>query len=420
MNKIDGRFIDYSPWIDKFLVKTPPESPEAGYQCIINGSELSGIFVGHEKEVASWNGTEWKFRKPALNEFFRLKDTKDLATGYTWDGNAYQIIKEAYWLYKPMYFDCFAKTGTELPATAEIGDVFVNISSSLKHTATASNKWDNGTYILTQQNNFTAFVVSTNEHKVLMLNMVGTNPFLSFPICNGGIVYNRTEKCIYVRVGDNYVKAAPSPDELEAINSNVSSATGAVKSVEAVVLGIIAMNDFSVSNQILLKGDRVIDAAGKLVTFIQTGVWDDTNTTNKFISKGEYVASLDTGKIYVKTNNWYEEVESLSDGYTFFSKADGFTYAYDATAGTFIKVGASESVTETHVLTAAEVTAKSFNLTNNVKTGEETNILCFVQGVAQAAGVAFAVSGRTFGWTDKTLDGNLSAGDVFIVHYVKA
>ena len=55
-----------------------------------------------------------------------------------------------------------------------------------------------------------------------------------------------------------------------------------------------------------------------------------------------------------------------------------------------------------------------------VATGEETNILCFVQGVAQAAGVAFSVSGNTFSWDTKTLDGNLNAGDVFIIHYVKA
>ena len=74
-----------------------------------------------------------------------------------------------------------------------------------------------------------------------------------------------------------------------------------------------------------------------------------------------------------------------------------------------------------HSLTAAEVTAKSFTLTNSIKSGEESNVLLFVSGVAQAAGTDFTASGSSISWNSKGLDSiGLIAGDTFIVHYVKA
>ena len=103
--------------------------------------------------------------------------------------------------------------------------------------------------------------------------------------------------------------------------------------------------------------------------------------------------SLGTNKIFINSNHVYTEAnsETVPDGGMFLNKNDGYVYVYDAAAGTFSKTGKDYvpvEITETHVLTAEEVTAKSFTLTNAVKTGEETNILCFVQGIAQAAGVA--------------------------------
>lgn len=79
-----------------------------------------------------------------------------------------------------------------------------------------------------------------------------------------------------------------------------------------------------------------------------------------------------------------------------------------------------EFYTETHTLTAQEVSDKSFTLSYSVESGEETNILCSVLGVIQPASVAFEVSGDTLSWYNKTLDGLLNSGDVFVVHYVKA
>ena len=114
-----------------------------------------------------------------------------------------------------------------------------------------------------------------------------------------------------------------------------------------------------------------------------------------------------------------------------FSTTDDFVFVYVKETGKLYygiyvnsKQDALEVVTtansmkvETHTLTAEEVTAKSFTLSKSVATGEENNVLCFVSGVVQPVNIAFTVSGNTVGWSEKTLDGNVSAGDVFIIQY---
>lgn len=107
---------------------------------------------------------------------------------------------------------------------------------------------------------------------------------------------------------------------------------------------------------------------------------------------------------------------------------DSFLYYYDRGYLHLVYLPKSISTscgknfyTETHTLTADEVSNKAFTLTHSVESGEETNILCSVSGVIQPVGVAFDVSGDTFSWNNKTLQNvSLSAGDVFVVHYVKA
>lgn len=84
-----------------------------------------------------------------------------------------------------------------------------------------------------------------------------------------------------------------------------------------------------------------------------------------------------------------------------------------------------EWVTETHTVTAEEVTAGNFTLANEVMDGEETNAICFVQGLAQPAGTAFELYNDPYGngnfsWGSCSLNGNISAGDEIIVRYVKA
>ena len=116
------------------------------------------------------------------------------------------------------------------------------------------------------------------------------------------------------------------------------------------------------------------------------------------------------------TQNARMNVASIPYGTTFFCKADSKMYV--ATETGLIAVSSNQQQkTETHTLTAEEITAKSFTLSKSVATGEESNVLCFVSGVVQPVNIAFTVSGNTVGWSEKTLDGNVSAGDVFIIQY---
>ena len=104
--------------------------------------------------------------------------------------------------------------------------------------------------------------------------------------------------------------------------------------------------------------------------------------------------------------------------------ATGEILKFDGSAWVSVSVinATSNAVaTDIHTLTAQEVTAKSFSLAHSVASGQENNILLFVSGVAQIAGVDFSASGNSISWNNKALDTlGLIAGDTFIVHYVKA
>ena len=166
-------------------------------------------------------------------------------------------------------------------------------------------------------------------------------------------------------------------------------------------------------------GDSFLNTAdAKLYTATAADTWD----SGTLAANGSRYASFSDHKIY-QSNGSVLSAISIIDGDMFLNKEDGAVYAYDATASAFIKVNGYpvEFVTEAHILTAGEVTAKNFTLTNSVASGKENNTLLFVSGVAQAVGTDFTVSGNTISWDNKELDTiGLLEGDVFIAHYVKA
>ena len=165
------------------------------------------------------------------------------------------------------------------------------------------------------------------------------------------------------------------------------------------------------------EGDLFLNTSnGKLYTATAPDTWDSGTATND----GDRYASATDAKIYENQDGAFTAV-SLADGTLFLSKADGSPYGYDADTDRIIRLGGgSGTVTESHILTAEEVTAKSFNLSNAVATGKETSVLLSACGVVQVAGTDFTVSGRTVSWTGKGLAGiDLAAGDVFVVSYLK-
>ncbi len=154
---------------------------------------------------------------------------------------------------------------------------------------------------------------------------------------------------------------------------------------------------------------------------IYTATAADTWNAGVLSSNGDRYASSTDFNIYWSNGSEVSAVR-IVNGNMFFNKADNCIYIYDQSAGAYVRVGggASETVTDIHSLTAAEVTAKSFTLTNSIKTGYEANVLLFVSGVAQTVGVDFTASGNIISWDNKALDFlGLVEGDTFIVHYIK-
>ena len=95
--------------------------------------------------------------------------------------------------------------------------------------------------------------------------------------------------------------------------------------------------------------------------------------------------------------------------------------AWTAVATIAVASGGADVATETHTLTAEEVTAKAFTLSHSIAAGQESNVLLFVSGVAQVPGTDFSASGTSISWNNKGLDSiGLITGDTFIVHYVIA
>ena len=160
----------------------------------------------------------------------------------------------------------------------------------------------------------------------------------------------------------------------------------------------------------------------KLYTATAANTWDAGTAT----ANGSRYASSTDFKIY-QSDGTALTATDIPNGGWFLNKEENALCIYDSSVPAFIKIGgnsgggSASTVTEIHTLTAGEVTAKSFTLSNTVATGEEGNVLLFVSGVAQAAGTDFTVSGNSVSWNNKELDSlGLVAGDIFIVHYVKA
>ena len=67
----------------------PPTASGVGERWVVADSATSGVFVGHENEIAQWNGSEWIFTPP--NEGFTLR-LEDLDEFYTYDGASWGLF----------------------------------------------------------------------------------------------------------------------------------------------------------------------------------------------------------------------------------------------------------------------------------------------------------------------------------------
>ena len=167
------------------------------------------------------------------------------------------------------------------------------------------------------------------------------------------------------------------------------------------------------------EGDKFLKTDdAKVYTATATDTWNSGVAT----SDGDRYASLTDFKIY-ESDGSAVSGSDIPDGAFFYNTADHCAYVYDGTdiAGITSSSTVAGAITETHTLTAAEVTANGFTLTNSVATGSVASTLLFLSGVAQVYGTDYTVSGNAVSWQNKALaDFGLRAGDTFIIHYVKA
>ncbi len=166
------------------------------------------------------------------------------------------------------------------------------------------------------------------------------------------------------------------------------------------------------------EGDTFLNTSDKK---IYTATAENTWDSGTALTDGDRYASSTDNKVYTFDGEDFV-TDTLLDGVSFYNRADGLLYIYDKSNGAFLKVGADlVRFTEVHTLTATEATAKQFQLTNSIATGHEANVLLFVSGVAQAANVDFTANGNIISWTGKGLEAiGMTAGDLFIIHYLKS
>ena len=226
--------------------------------------------------------------------------------------------------------------------------------------------------------------------------------------------------------GETWNFIAPKAGDLEVLNAE----TGEVLRFNGTAWTVIAAFYVPIAPVLAIvpSGDTLPASASagdsflktddaKLYTATAADTWDSGTLTDN----GSRYASSSDFKIY-QSDGSSLSATSILNGDLFLNKEDGSAYVYDASVQAFVKIGGSaEVVTEVHSLTAEEAAAKTFSLLHSIAIGKENSSLVFVSGVAQAFGLDFSASGNSISWDNKALDDiGLEAGDLFIIHYIKA
>lgn len=248
--------------------------------------------------------------------------------------------------------------------------------------------------------------------------IVGENPTGAFEnaVVNSIAVYN----------GTSWKFIPPNANNLEALNLETSEILGwngsawvALVSIEkrrTPVLNVIATGSSLPANATV--GEKFLNTDdGRLYTATDTNTWDDGVAT----VDGDRYVSLTDKKLYVNSDGELS-AENIPDGSIFLNKSDGLLWYYNETTNELVKLSIPEvhtSITEYHILTAAEATAKSFTLNHSIVSGTESSVLLAVCGIIQVAGTDYLANGNTISWNNKALqDIGLIEGDIFTIHYL--
>lgn len=242
----------------------------------------------------------------------------------------------------------------------------------------------------------------------------------------------------------------PAPGQLEVLNVATKelvswNGTGWSTTVE------LAASDGSSSiakhvKAIVHSGDTLPSTAAVGAKFLNTAdsklyvaTAENTWDAGTALAEGDRYVSITDKKIYEYKDSALTGAKP-ADGVIFLSIGDEVVFGYDATGDKLIVVPGGEVTppsgtdpvgpivlptpsaefvyTEKHTLTADEATANAFELTYNVVTGKEANVMLAVCGMVQVPGDDFEISGNVVAWTGKGLaDIGMEANDIFVVSY---
>ena len=148
MNKIDRRFLKNMGFYvtTSGTSTTPPNPASVGDRVLIsNTPNASTIFKGHANEVAYYDGTEWSFYKPEINDLvIDLYWNIHVFNGTQWE---YKRSLDDYWVEANYYYVIDAGTGDTLPENPTAGSKFLFLKSNDENNATIYEASSNGEWI---------------------------------------------------------------------------------------------------------------------------------------------------------------------------------------------------------------------------------------------------------------------------------
>ena len=427
MNLLDRRFLNISLAV-KGIANEPAANPTVGTQYIV-GDEPSGAFANFTQNyIARYNGSAWEAFSPKTGglEVLNLSNNQFLLyNGSTWVSTASLTTED-----ENIPIIVVKAVGIS-PATSPDGYFGVYLSMSAQHVEKALyDGASSGLFELTENDKF----LSLTDNKIYTCTAVDnhdyavTGTFSASLPKNGQIIFNSDEQemAFYRYDGyDNKIVLLGSIKNLKPVDKIIDAFTFQFFEDDDAVTTY--QNSHATEGYTFTLFDRVY-------SYSASGGW-----TMSTLSEGDRFLALnfqDTlqPRIYEYIDSYGDSFasafsyDSLFNGNIFLNKADGALYFYNGS--TVVKLSGSSSgssgtslqyLTEVHTLTAQEISNNAFSLLNFIASGQESNILCFVDGVAQAAGTDFSASGNSITWNNKGLaDVGLVAGDVFILHYVKA
>ena len=402
---VDRRFLNANITI-LGVVKEPPSGTTyaAGDQYIV-AAEPTGAFAGHVNEIARYDGKKWIFYPPRVGYLELI----NIATGefLKFDGYSWVVVlkndNDVYFKFVADIVDEFVESNSE-PTVTTKGNTYIVSNSHYKKIC--------GTYETTElDTNLNVLIAgkTPKSYNYVNNNYVKDNEWvfddraIYISKLTGEAYYYHNNKLIKIGGSEDKAELIKVRDVVNAVSDN-SSAPEAATGHKGYRYAYI--------NHIIETLDNAATNTREIITLIEN----------------EYVFALSNSHLYQLNGDTLRDVGTLPDNAVIISEETGKHYG--KVNGVWTKLEKEHVFTpilktEFVTLTAENITNKSFNLSEEVANGYQETVVCFISGVAHAAGVAFAATANSnvIRWTSPSYtfykDG-LMAGDLVIIQYVAA